>query len=107
VAIKVSITSFDPLTVTWPAVDRYVGEVRIALPAVHVQVYDLSLGGILPGAHIGGDGQLFRLTVTLPEPGLTVGQMSQFIHDARATLREVWQTCQAELDKRGALLGGV
>jgi hypothetical protein len=107
VAIKVSITSFDPLTVTWPAVDRYVGAVEVRLPAVHVQVYDLSLGGILPGAHIGGDGQLFGLTVTLPEPGLTVGQMSQFIHDARAELRAAWRAYQAELDKRGALLGGV
>jgi hypothetical protein len=106
-AIEVSITSFDPLTVAWPAVDRFVGDVTISLPAVHVRMYDLSLGGLLPGAHIGGDGQLFGLTVTLPEPGLTVGQMSQFIHDARAELREVWRVYQAGLDKRGALLGGV
>lgn len=103
-ALEVSITSFDPLTVQWPAADRFVGEVTITLPAVHVQVYDLSLGGILPGAHIGGDGQLFGLTVTLPEPGLTVGQMSQFIHDARAELRQIWAAYQEELDKRGALL---
>jgi len=107
VAIGVSITSFEPLTVTWPAVDRFVGDVTITLPAVHVQVYDLSLGGALPGAHIGGDGQLFGLTVTLPEPGLTVGQMADFIHRARGELRTIWQAYQTELDKRGALLGGV
>ncbi len=104
-AIEVSITSFDPLTVAWPAVDRFVGEVEIRLPAVHVQVYDLSLGGLLPGAHIGGDGQIFGLTLSLPEPGLTIGQMTQLIHNARGELCAVWRVYQAELDKRGALLG--
>jgi hypothetical protein len=46
---KVIIKSFHPLDVTLPDCTELVGIVQIVLPAIHVQLLDLSMGGIVPG----------------------------------------------------------
>jgi hypothetical protein len=102
---EVSITSFDPLTVTLPAAPTiFTGDLFIRFPDVHVKLYDLSLGGLLPGAHIGGDGQLFGLTLHLRENTMTGGQIVEFIQAARAELIEMHRIVQVTLDAHGALL---
>ena len=102
--IEVSILSFEPLTVAMPEVEMFVGDVHIALPDVHVKIYDLSMGGILPGAHLGSDSQLFGLNLSLQEPGITTVQMYEFIREARKELAEMWRIVQNTLDEHGALL---
>jgi hypothetical protein len=101
----ISITSFDPLTIALPATPTsYTGDVFIRFPAVHLQIYDLSLGGLLPGAHIGADDQLFGLTLRLDANTMTGGQMVEFIQAASTELQAMHRIVQATLDEHGALL---
>ena len=101
--VRVRITAFEPLTVELPA-GRIAGKVTIELPAVHVQLYDLSLGGLLPGAHIGGDIGVVGLSFDAADVGMTPGQIADFITRAQPELKQIWRAYQDELDKRGALL---
>lgn len=102
---EIHVTQFNPLQVTLPKVERFVGTVRILLPDLHVQLMDLSMGiDLLKGAHIGSDGPLFSLDMTIPEPGITPGQMMELVYEAQDILEEMWRRCQELLDERGALL---
>jgi hypothetical protein len=101
---EVRIQSFDPLTIAMPRQDVFVGDVTLRMPALHVKLYDLSLGGALPGAHIGSDIEIFVWHMQLGEPGLTAAKMLTFIHAAQDEFKQGWQIMQDELDKRGALL---
>ena len=101
--VRVRITAFEPLTVELPA-GRIAGKVTIELPAVHVQLYDLRMGGLLPGTHIGGDIGMAGLSFDTGDVGMTPGQLADFITTAQDELRQMWRVYQDELDKRGALL---
>jgi hypothetical protein len=90
------------LTVELPS-GRIAGKVTLELPAVHVQLYDLSMGGLLPGAHIGGDMTLAGLSFDTGDVGITPGQLADFITTAQGELKQIWRIYQDELDKRGAL----
>jgi hypothetical protein len=102
--IEVSIASFEPFSMTLPTEQVIVGEVKIILPAVHLKVYDLSMGGLLPGAHIGADDRIASVSITLPGPGVSLGEFVEFINRGRDDLREIWRIMQGELDKHGPLL---
>lgn len=101
----ISITGFEPLQIAVPKCKQFVGTVRIELPAVHLKVYDLSLAGLLPGAHIGADASILALTLNLAEPGITDADMMKFIIEAQEELAAAWRAAQQFLDDRGALLG--
>ena len=104
--MKICISAFNPLRFSIPQAEVFVGKVEIILPDLHVQIYDLSMGiDLLKGAHIGGDGQVFSVDMTIPEPGVSPGKMMEFVYAAQDTLEKMWKMAQKELDKRGALLG--
>jgi len=102
--ITVRIKSFDPILIELPNVQTLTGEVRIVLPPIHLQIYDLSLGGALPGAHLGSDAEIAGLTMTLQEPGMKASDMLAFIMAAQDDLKKMWDIWQAEFTKHGALL---
>ena len=103
---RISISAFNPLRLSIPKVELFVGKVSIVLPDIHVQIYDLSMGiELLRGAHIGADGQVFSLNMTIPEPGISPAQMMEMIYTTQGTLEKMWKIAQKELDKQGALLG--
>lgn len=101
---EVRILSFDPLTIAMPRQDVFVGNVTLRMPAIHLKIYDLSMGDLLPGAHIGSDTELFVWHMELGEPGITAEKMMAFIYAAQDEFRKAWQLMQDELDKHGALL---
>jgi hypothetical protein len=96
--VRIHIGQFNPLEVTIPKVEgSFVGKVKIVLPDVHMQLYDLSMGiDLLKGAHIGADGPAFSVDMDVPEPGVTRAQMMEMILAA--------EEAQGELDKAGAIL---
>lgn len=101
----VSITSFEPLSIVFPNVEMYTGDIFLAFPAVHVKLYDLSMGGIIPGQpHIGGDGQIFGFTLHLGTNSMTHGDIIELIRVSKAHLIEMHRIVQQTLDKHGALL---
>lgn len=102
---EIHISGFNPLQVTLPKVDVFVGEVEILLPDVHVKWVDLSMGiDLLKGAHIGSDGPALGLKVDIEEPGVSPKEMMGFILDAQDVLEKVWRKGQEILDEHGPLL---
>lgn len=98
------IHGFHPLNVALPEGEQVEGKIRILLPPVHVQLYDLSMGiDLLKGAHIGGDAPMFGMTITLPEP-VDTGDLVKFLIASQGTLELLWAAYQHELDVKGALL---
>jgi hypothetical protein len=100
----IRIKSFDPVVIELPKVQTFIGETRIILPPLHLQLYDLSLDGALPGAHIGSDAELAGVTITLSKPGIDAAEMLTFIMAAQDQFKAMWKIVQRELDKHGALL---
>ena len=95
------LIDFDPLRITLPGPGPFVGKVRIVLPEVHVKLVDLSMGGILPGAHVGSEGRLWSLDIPdVPEPGMTAGQVTEFVAAAEKELKRMWELIQEEMDNR-------
>lgn len=100
------LVDFDPLRITLPGAGPFVGRVRISLPEHHVKLLDLSMGiDLLAGAHVGGDGRVYGFEFTVPEPGITAGQLTEFIAVSQEQLKLLHRVIQEELDKR-FLLGG-
>ena len=103
---KICISAFNPLCISIQKAELFVGKVSIVLPDLHVQIYDLSMGiNLLKGAHIGADGPVFSLDLTIPEPGVSPGKMLEMIYAIQDELEKIWKTAQEEMDKQGALLG--
>ncbi|MHC4336137.1 MAG: hypothetical protein ACYSUV_20675 [Planctomycetota bacterium] len=101
---KVIIKSFHPLDVTLPDCTELVGIVQIVLPAIHVQLLDLSMDGIVPGnPHLGTDAPLHSLEIDFPEP-VDVGKFMMFVIESREELEQMWKGIQAHYDEKGALL---
>ena len=69
-------------------------------PDVHLKLYDLSMGGAIPGAHIGGDARPFSLDFEVGEPGMTVGEVTQFVADAEEQLKKMHAVIQEEMAGR-------
>jgi hypothetical protein len=102
---KIVISSFHPLSVTLPPEEQLVGKVRIVLPDIHVQMFDLSMGiRQLKGAHLGSDAPILGLDIDLPEP-VDTGDFMKFIIASRDELEEMWKLGQKQFDEKGALLG--
>ena len=102
--IRFEIKSFDPLTVVLPKENQVSGKVRIVLPDIHVQLYDLSMGiRELKGAHIGSDAPLHGMLLEFSEP-VSASEVVKLIIEGREQFETVWKTYQAEYDKKGALL---
>jgi hypothetical protein len=102
-ATEIIITSFHPLSVTLPEGDTLEGKVRIVLPDVHVQLIDLSMGGIIPGAHLGSDAAIVGYNIEFLEPVETV-EIMKFVVKSADLFEQIWEAYQAEFDKKGALL---
>ena len=101
---EVVITGFDPLSFILPIGKQLVGPVRVVLPPIHVQVYDLSMGfDLLKGAHLGSDVPIFGINIDFVGP-VDMGKFVQFLVESQDTLKGMWEVAQAEFDKRGALL---
>ena len=101
---EIQIKSFHPLNVTLPATKEVSGKVRILLPDIHVQVWDLSMGiPELNGAHLGSDVPLYGVNIELEEP-METAKLMAFIIEAQDTLEQAWRLAMGEFDKRGALL---
>lgn len=105
---EIKIVSFDPLTITWPIPDdegMLYGDVRIALPNLHIQVYDLSMDGLIPGnPHMGADTDLLGWKLETGDKGIKLSLIHEFIMSSLPLLREAHEKTQAYLDQRGALL---
>jgi len=91
--------SLDPFGVTLPGPGPFAGRIAVELPEHHVKLYDLSMGGVLPGAHVGGEGRVFHLEMDVPEPGLTASEIMEWLAGAQEQLRELHAVVQRELDK--------
>lgn len=98
--------SFDPLRIELPGAGPFIGEIHIVLPEHHYTVMDLSLGGIIPGAHFGADGRGWALKFAVGEPGMKAGDLLRFIEETEHLLKQAHGLIQEELDKR-PLLGGL
>ncbi len=93
----VSILKFDPLTLELPADAMIDGELTIVLPPVHLVVYDLSMGGIIPGApHVGADYPLARLTVPLDKP-MGLGAVVDMVVVNLPLARAAWRSIQDKM----------
>jgi len=101
---EVLIKSFHPLNVTLPPGKELVGKVRIVLPDIHLQIYDLSMGiDLLKGAHLGADIPAMGLNVELTEP-IDMGKFMSFVIASQETLEEMWKLGQKQFNEKGALL---
>lgn len=104
----ISVTSFDPLVMQLPAAAQVANILVIKLPALHLKVFDLSMGGIVPGApHIGADAQMLEVTITTKNPEddpFTLGWSVNYIADSLETLKEAWKIAQDLINAQGALL---
>jgi hypothetical protein len=96
------IESFDPLRLQLPAEMRLADQVRVRLPPVHIRLFDLSLGGLIPD--IGLDAPMTELIITLAEPA-TVGNIFDAIAGNIDAWRDLWLASQQALDKCGPILG--
>lgn len=101
----IAILSFDPLRLELPTAAELAGEVQVQLPPVHVNLIDLSLGGLLPDRpHIGADLPMTKVSIKLSEPA-TVGNLVDLIAGRIDIWRDLWRASQRALDKCGPLLG--
>lgn len=99
------IEGFEPLRLTLPANVNLVGEVRVQMPPVHVQLVDLSMGGLVPdNPHIGLDAPMTSILITLSEP-TTVGRIVDAIIENVSSWQALWQASQQALDQCGPILG--
>lgn len=97
---RVTIKSFDPLEVSFPN-EPLTGPIHLILPPAHIKVWDLSMGGALPGAHIGADVEGPCLTLTAEEGfEWSRADMIEFITQAQDEIKGIWLLYQEELDKR-------
>jgi len=102
-ATSVTITKFNPLTIAWPNAPL-AGKIRLVLPPIHIQVYDLSMGiDLLKGAHLGGDAPILGIDIELSE-SINKGDLMNFIEATKDKLEELWSLGQKEFNKKGALL---
>ena len=103
-----TVTSFNPLTVEIPEVgDVVTGPVKVQLPPVTVSVRRLLSKLVDPRE----EGPVIMGTATGPEytfeardGGVPVGELVQFIYNARAEFAKAHAIVQTGLDERGALL---
>ena len=99
------IEGFEPLRLALPTEVDLVGEVWVQLPPVHVNLIDLSLGGLIPDQpHVGADLPLTRIAITLSEP-TTVGHIVDAIIESASSWWAIWQASQKALDQCGPILG--
>ena len=62
----ITILSFDPLQMQLPSAPAAFAIVVVRLPPVHLKLFDLSLGGIIPdGPHIGTELPMADIVITL------------------------------------------
>jgi hypothetical protein len=107
----VSIESFEPLTIAFPDLDKLTdegkipaGDLEFALPEHHIQLVDLSMGGIIPDKpHIGGDAKVFSYT-TKTDQDVSFGEFMCMLIEMRGTMEEMHGEMQKILDERGAVL---
>ena len=95
------LLSFDPLRIELPGPGPFAGTVRIVLPEHHVRLIDLSMGGILPGAHVGGEGRIASWNILdIPEPGMEAADLLNFIAEAEGQFKEMHRLIQEQMDGR-------
>jgi len=93
------LLDFKPYRVTMPIQKRFVGRVDIVFPDHHLKIADLSMGGALPGAHVGSDARVFALHMDIKEPGMRAGDVIAFLADSRKNMETLYQAVQQELDR--------
>lgn len=98
------ILQFSPLQLELPAIEVLSGTVNIMLPSHHYTVKDLSMGGLIPGAHLGSDAAIWQSTIELDDNELPIGEIVEFIIKARGEFEQLHKLIQARLDERGPLL---
>lgn len=90
------ITSFRPLAVQLPEVKEIPDNVvEIYLPEINTQIFDLSMGGIIPGRPgFYAPVEIGRIVLQL-DPDTTVGQVIDTILDAKAHFEKTHQDIEA------------
>ena len=93
------IKSFDPLDIQIPNVSHVEGSIRVMLPSIHIKLIDLSMDGILGNTHIGAEGNVVSLTLTIGEK-ISVGKVVEMIVQILPYLKEAHQIYQDEFNKK-------
>lgn len=98
---RIAILSFDPLRLELPENLEPTTEVLVCLPPVHIKLFDLSMGGLVPDdPHIGMDAPITNITIILPKP-TSVGDIVSMISASASTWRALWLASQKALDNCG------
>jgi len=100
----VKINKFDPLTMELP--EKIMLPARLYLPNIRLKLYDLSMGGIIPGAALTSDAQVFCLDIGTEEDAGTefeIGKFMEFVRVTLPTLVEMHRIAQAEFNKKALL----
>lgn len=99
----ITILSFDPLQMQLPSAPAAFAIVVVRLPPVHLKLFDLSLGGIIPdGPHIGTELPMADIVITLKEPA-ALGKIVDMIAASVDRWREIWQATQRFADDYGPI----
>jgi hypothetical protein len=91
------IRSFDPLDVEIPNVPYVEGKVNIKLPEVDVRLYDLSMGGLLPGACVTTKSRVVECSMVVER--VKTGNIVDAILVMLPNLQEAHKIYQDEFDK--------
>jgi len=98
----VKINSFEPLQVELP--EKLIIPLRLILPTLKIKLYDLSMGGLLPGAAIVSDGQFFSLDMTGEEgTELELGKFMEFVRKSLPQLKEMHKLAQEKMNEKALL----
>ena len=99
----ITILSFDPLQMQLPLASAAFAIVVVRLPPVHLKLFDLSLGGIIPDdPHVGTELPVTDIVITLKEP-VALGKIVDMIAASVDRWCEIWQATQRFADDYGPI----
>ena len=99
----ITILSFDPLQMQLRSAPAAFAIVVVRLPLVHLKLFDLSLGGIIPdGPHIGTELPMADIVIALKEPA-ALGKIVDMIAASVDRWCEIWQASQRFADDYGPI----
>ena len=99
----ITILSFEPLQMQLPLASAAFAIVVVRLPPVHLKLFDLSLGGIIPDdPHVGTELPMTDIVITLQEP-VALGKIVDMIATSVDRWREIWQATQRFADDYGPI----
>lgn len=93
----IQIKEFDPLTIEFPK--SLIGRREVYAPGVHVKIRDLSLGGLIPGMHLGGNLEILRLFAFDGDKTTTKAEIMEAIDVCLDDFIKIHKIYQDRLDK--------